>query len=308
MPTDPQHLLTFLQAQFSPDATNLTFLKEGWFSQAFGFSAGGQDYILRLNSWEVDFQKDAFAGEYLAGPGLPAPRVVRLGRFDRRLFYAITPRCPGRDLSEWDSETHRRLAPALFTALDALRRWDASALPGWGLTGGDMRGLFGSWPAYLQAIYNQKFSYDLADLAGTFFEPDLYAAVVAAMERDFCFLPAEKWLIHGDYGFDNVVSDGETVTGVLDWAEVRLGDYLYDIANLDYWGAEQGIPFARLWQERIARSNGGSGRGQGPAEPYFTERMRCYTLSMAAHDLRLSAYRNDYPDYLLAKKKAAPFL
>ncbi len=164
-----------------------------------------------------------------------------------------------------------------------------------------MRGQFSSWPEYLRAIHNPKFSYELADLAGTFFEPDLYAATVAAMERDFRYLPTHKWLMHGDYGYNNLVSDGETITGVLDWAEARLGDYLYDIANLDYWSDEDGIPYASLWQEYRAQTK------RGP-EPHFAERMRCYTLSGAAHDLRTSAYRNDYEDYLLAKRKAAPFL
>jgi aminoglycoside phosphotransferase (APT) family kinase protein len=158
MSLDPQLLLAFLQSRFSPDAAELSFLKEGWFSQAFGFSAGGQKYILRLNSWEVDFQKDAFAGEHLAGLGLPIPRILQTGRFDERLFYAIAQRCAGRDLSDWDGDTRRRLeapvpqrVPVLFAALDALYRWDASALPGWGLTGGDMHGRFASWPEYLLA-------------------------------------------------------------------------------------------------------------------------------------------------------------
>lgn len=304
MPVDPQQLLNFLRARFSAGAEDLTFLKEGWFSQAFGFLAAGQAYIVRLNSWEVDFQKDVFAGERLAGPGLPVPRVLQTGRFDARLFYAITPRCPGRDLSDWDAGTRRRLAPDLFAGLDALYRWDASTLPGWGLTDGRMHGLFPSWPAYLGAIYNQKFCYELSDLAGTFFEPDLYAAALEAQQRDFHCLPAQKWLLHGDYGYNNVISDGQTITGVLDWAEARLGDYLYDLCNLDYW-EDSGIPYIQLWQEHVAR---GGGPTRGEPEPFFEERLRCYTIGSAAHDLRLSAYRDDYEDYLLAKRKLAPYV
>jgi hygromycin-B 4-O-kinase len=231
--------------------------------------------------------------------------VIQTGRFDERLYYAITPRCPGRDLSDWDTETRRRLAPDLFACLDVLYRWDSSGLPGWGLTDGHMHGLFPSWPHYLGAIYNPKFSYELSDLAGTFFEPELYAAALAAQQRDFCYLPAQKWLIHGDFGYNNVISDGSVITGVLDWAEARLGDYLYDISNLDYWADEDAIPYAELWREYVAH---GGGPTQGEEEPHFRERLRCYTIGGGAHDLRLSAYRNDYEDYLLAKKKLAPYV
>lgn len=290
--------LAFLRSQFSPDASALVYLSQGWFSQAYAFSAGGSEYILRLNEWEVDFKKDAFAAQHLDAPDLPVPPILNTGRFDRRFFYAIAPRCPGKGIDAWDLETKRRLVPALFAALDALRRVDASSCAGWGLMDGEFKGMFPSWRAYLHAVYNQKFSYELEELADTFFEPDLYWATVAAMERLFPFLPPQKWLIHGDFGGHNIISDGERLTGVLDWAEARLGDYLFDLANLEYWS--EGIPYRELWREHAAR--------QGLEEPYFEERMRCYNLYSAACDLRLSAHRNVYGDYLFAKAKVNLFL
>jgi hygromycin-B 4-O-kinase len=299
MPESPESIRNFLQAHFHPGAEEVTFLSAGWFSQAYAFHAGGQAYIVRLNAWLVDFQKDVFAMRF-ASPTLPVPRVLFLERFDDRRYAAITPRCAGRDLSQWDADTRRRLVPQMFAILDELRAWDATSLPGWGLTGGEMQGQFTSWSAYLQAIYNQKFSYRLEDLAGTFFEPGLYQTVLAAMARDFRYLPEQKWLIHGDFGDNNLVSDGECITGVLDWAEARLGDYLFDIANLDYWSRPDGIPYAHLWHEHAAR--------QGLEEPYFAERMRCYSLYITAHGLRLSAYRDDYEDYCWAKTKAAEYV
>ena len=105
-------------------------------------------------------------------------------------------------------------------------------------------------------------------------------------------------VVHGDFGHENIISDGERITGVLDWAEARLGDPLYDIANLDYWS--EGDPFAAQWQEYATR--------HGIEEPHLAERLRCYILYSAAGDLRLSAHRNAPQDYRWARAKAVALI
>jgi aminoglycoside phosphotransferase (APT) family kinase protein len=44
----------------------------------------------------------------------------------------------------------------------------------------------------------------------------------------------QKHLVHGDFGFHNTISDGQAITGVLDWADSRLGDFLYDVVTLTF--------------------------------------------------------------------------
>jgi hygromycin-B 4-O-kinase len=298
MPDSIDVLLSFLRSHFSPTAAQLTFLSSGWFSQAYAFSADGSEYILRLNAWQVDFQKDAYAAAHLAGPDLPIPPMLRLDRFDAQRFYAITPRCPGRGMNELDAAAQLRLLPQLFDALADLHQRSTADLPGWGLTGADFRGGFASWPAYVLSLHNHKFHYTLESLEGTFFEPDFYRAVLAEVERLLPFLPAQKSIVHGDFGWHNLVSDGERLTGVLDWAEARLGDPLYDVVNLEYWSPE--IPFCELWRAYAAR--------HAIAEPNFDERRRCYILAGAAGDLRLSAHRGDFEDYCFARAKAVPLI
>lgn len=298
MPTELSDLLAYLQTHFDPSAANLEPLSAGWFSQAYAFHTVEGAYVLRLNAWAVDFQKDAWAAAHLAGPDLPIPALLRLERFDAQRWAAISPRCPGRSADGLDEAARLRLVPALFDALAALRRRPAAGCPGWGLTGGQFEGLFPSWPAYVRSLHNHKFSYSLEDLAGTFFEPELYQAVLAALESLLPLLPAQKWLVHGDFGFHNLIAQGDRLTGVLDWAEARLGDPLADVANLEYWS--KGIPYAELWREYAAR--------RGILEPNFEARLRCYILAAAAGDLRLAAHRGDAADYQWAKARAAALL
>jgi aminoglycoside phosphotransferase (APT) family kinase protein len=53
-----------------------------------------------------------------------------------------------------------------------------------------------------------------------------------------------KNLIHSNFGFHSSISDGQATTGVFDWADSHLGDFLYDVATLDSSG--EGISYGDL--------------------------------------------------------------
>src|SRR5712692_8714864 len=129
---DPTSVCAFLRANFHPQADAVSRVGAGMFSQAFSFAADQQAFIVRLNAYAEDFQKDAFAWQHFSAPTLPIPRVVRLGRFDATQFFAITERCAGRPLNAVGEAAERHVAPALFDALDTLRQADVSRHNGWG--------------------------------------------------------------------------------------------------------------------------------------------------------------------------------
>jgi len=111
-------------------------------------------------------QKDALAAaQSAAPPALPIPPVLQIGAFERTLAFAVTKRAPGVTLAALDDTALLALVPALFAALDALGQVDTRPFAGWGLTNAEGQGLFGSWPAYLHALHNQKFHYDWPALA-----------------------------------------------------------------------------------------------------------------------------------------------
>jgi hygromycin-B 4-O-kinase len=41
--------------------------------------------------------------------------------------------------------------------------------------------------------------------------------------------------VHGDFGSNNVLSDGQSITGIIDCSEAMVGDPLYDVANIFFW-------------------------------------------------------------------------
>jgi hygromycin-B 4-O-kinase len=135
----------FLGSVFSPFAEQVCWIASSWFSQVFSFIVGEKIFIIGLNPYEEDFLKDSFASNHFACPGLPVARIVQLGQFDRRNFYAITERCKGQALVDFDDKVQRQMVPALFETLDCIHRADVSHAEGWGLTNsegqGDHRGI-----------------------------------------------------------------------------------------------------------------------------------------------------------------------
>ena len=282
----------FLQEHFAKRAASVVFIGAGWFSQVFSFTAGGQGFIFRVNVYEEDFQKDALAYYHFSSPALPIPRVVRIGQFDDTRYYMITERCTGRNLNQMNADGVRQLVPRLFETLDALHCMDISRYTGWGLADAAGDGRFESWAAYLLSLYDQKFTFEWTELAQhTFLERDVYAACIEEMEQLLPYCSPVRYLIHRDFGFRNVMSDGEQITGVLDWADYGLGDFVYDVAYLDYWSSD--IPYGVLWREHAA--------SQGRDVPHLEGRMRCYQLHMALHDMAVAALQGDERGYVWSR-------
>lgn len=269
--------------QHFPDAAEASPLAAGMFSQAWAFSADGRDYVLRLNPFGEDFAKDEYACTKFTSPNLPIPRLSARGRYDETLHYAVTDRCPGVPMSRLPDAGLPPLLPDLFAKLDAIHALDARRNTGWGLTDAAFNGRFPSWEAYLRTFYNQKFDYDWPALfAGGILEERLFRELEAEMISRLPACRGYRAVVHGDYGFDNVMCDGR-VTGVLDWAEARIGDPLYDVANLDYWSR---LPLGDMWREHA-----------GDDTPDFEARMVCYLLHIGLGSMVISAHLRDERDY-----------
>lgn len=86
-----------------------------------------------------------------------------------------------------------------------------------------------------------------------------------------------------------LLSDGQKITGVLDWAESRLGDFVYDIAYLEFWSKH--ISYKQLWQEWLR------GKKLNLHLSNFEERIQCYMLHIGLGSLAIAAIQNDIQDY-----------
>ena len=149
------------------------------------------------------------------------------------------------------------------------------------------------------ALYNHKFDYDWAAMARQpFFEKNLFDEFFQEMQRRLPCCPSDRYLIHRDFGFANVMADGNRITGVLDWAEFGYGDFLYDVACLDHFS--QDIPYGALWHARA--------KSLGRVEPNFQERMQCYMLNLGLHDMAIAATLGNERSYVRGRERTRSVL
>lgn len=271
------------------------------FSSAYAFRASGRDYVIRLNSHREDFEKDALAATTIRPTGVPIPKVIKMGQInpsDPKSNFCVSEYCTGLTLSQLNlqkgAQAEREVAIEVFQLLDRVRKIDVSQAKGWGLTNKTGEGSFSSWPDYLLSLYNHKFDYDWHTLSKTtFLDAKVFAACLGELRRLSRYCPAQKWLVHGDFGFDNIVTDGQRITGVLDWGEMRLGDFLYDIAYLDFWS--KNVPYGDLWLDYA--------RKQRQEVRFFDERMRCYMLYIGLSGMVIAAAQGNEHEYRRVRER-----
>ena len=280
----PERVRPLLQERFGGDVGKLEPLAGGAFSRAFAFSAGGRGYVVRVS--EVGhaaeaFAKDDRAGRLFASPTLPIPCVVARGEWEIGQF-AVSERVPGRRVAELPAEGQRALLPALLDTLEAIGRADVAGSTGYGGWDAEGRGEHATWHAFLaHAIENRSegFYRDWhAFFETTFLERDFYEHVYRRMMDLAVDCPEERALIHNDYHFDNVLSDGARVTGVVDWGNACYGDPLYDAAWVRWvFAKDYGIDALPPLRERHGQL------------PNFAERVACYTYHVGLDDMRYFA-------------------
>ncbi|CAA9560913.1 MAG: hypothetical protein AVDCRST_MAG88-1493 [uncultured Thermomicrobiales bacterium] len=237
---DVARVRALLREQFAGEVTDVRPLAAGEFSRAFAFDAGGRAYVVRLSAFgdaAEAFAKDDYAWRHFAAPALPVPRVVATGRNGDDQF-AISERVAGERLESLPLATRRALLPAALDAVDAIGRADVGASRGYGPWGGDGHGAHRSWRDFLVAIIENSgegFYRDWHALfQDSFLERDVYEAVYRRLLRLVVHCPEDRALIHCDLHFDNILTDGRRITGVIDWANASYGDPLYDVAWLGW--------------------------------------------------------------------------
>ena len=273
-----QALITFLQTHFHPTAHHLQPLGAGMFSQAYRFETENGTFALRIGVTRETFEKDLFASERL-GQAVTIPNVLAVGEYDDTHFYCISTWLPGQILTDFDKAGTETLLPSLFENLLAMSRVPILPQTGFGILNGEgkCRKRYNSWADFLTAI--DDFPTTFTPRGGELYKSwdELYATtfldeaiVQDAYQRLTGLLPAllnEPHYVHGDFGYENALAEENRLTAILDWAELRCGDWLYDLAyviyhdplDVDYisafeqWADKRGLIIPNL-QERIQGS------------------------------------------------------
>ena len=283
----------FLRQHFHPDSRLGDFLGGGVFSQAYAFDTPAGAFVIRIGENAENFRKDKLAYHLFTAPDLPIPRVFETGQIEGRQ-YAVSKRMPGQRLSEQGAEAAQSTLPSLLRTADALRLVKLPSTTGFGILDGTGKARHAyrhwrdyvlgvhDWPATFTARAGETYRNWDALFAETFLEKPVFEEVFAKMRDLSRHCPNEKHLVHGDFGYDNVLSENGQITAVLDWAEMRCGDFLYDIAYLDYYDTP--LDYTEAFGEHYASKK--------LSVPHFAERIQCYKLHIFLGNVFLEANRN----------------
>ncbi|MBV8809359.1 MAG: aminoglycoside phosphotransferase family protein [Acidobacteriaceae bacterium] len=256
--------------------SELAPISEGEESQAYRFRSGTRAYVLRLNPDSVGFQKDAFVYRTFAPRDLPVPKVIRIGEIDHQ-FYCISESLPGVTLQELKREDLPLLLGPTAQILELIAKSDLGETSGFGTFDKDGTGTYESWRNFLSSIadrdrYNWEAVGKLVD--STEIRRSLTRLVALAGR-----CPETRALVHGDFGSNNVLTDGRRITGVIDWSEALFGDPLYDVANTFYW---------RTWLDCMEEQARYFEAHLDPS-PALSDRLLCYQLRIGLAEIYQNA-------------------
>lgn len=300
-PLDRTTVAAFVSQHLGAPVEDVRTLRPGEICTVFAYTLARARYVIRFSPWASGFAHDRLAHERFASAGIPIPRIIEIGRF-RDLAFAIAPYVPGRTIQRLSPAEQAALAPALVAMVDGIHQLDVSATTGYGEMDGDGLGRFASWAAYLEAIAEE----DPTDFYGrwshlydtSFLERPLCEQLLARMSALLPALPPVRVLVHGDAGFDNVLVDGERISAVLDWANMKYGDFLFDVAWLNFWPSP--VPFADLFSRYYAE--------RGRVVPLYAERLSCYTCYIGLVALLFFAHTDQRAPYNWVRERVRTLL
>ncbi len=281
-----EQVLALLGQHFSTPVTDLVPVEGGQVARTFAFRTGAQEYIIRFNNdtmLDSNLPKEVYLMRKFAGTGIPFPPILHVGRLGY-LHFAISRKMPGQMLEALSPQEVRDLLPQMLDILATIHNVDVSNTQGYGGFGYRGEGHFPSWSDHLHMIAREEGEndyfgkwYNLFD--ETFLERDLYYDLYQRMCDLLAYCPEDRYLIYGSLSLRNVLAQDGKITAVLDWLDAGYGDFVYDIAVLDFWSSWLGMreAFQEYYQQRQWEL------------PFFAERLLCYECHHALGGLRFFA-------------------
>ena len=284
---------SWLATRHDGAVSDLAPVDGGFWSSAFVYRVGAEEFVFRISDMREGFEIDA-AAMLFAGPDLPVPTVVEIGSA-LGAYFAISRRHFGRFIEASSVQEAEGVGIALETLLAALR--SVPATPGdpvlW-YDAGASAGL--TWRGWLLSGLvddpKARVSGWRAKLASNPRIDALFESCESRIRRLLPSCPERRDLVHGDLLHQNVLvadDDAARVTAIFSWKCSVRGDFLFDVAWCTFWGAwHAAISATDLWHRTLAAADLREG-------DLVDAQLRhhCYELQIAASHLGWQAWTGD---------------
>ncbi|MBT3269641.1 phosphotransferase [Candidatus Poribacteria bacterium] len=287
-----EQIAVWLASRHDAEVRDLVPLTGGFWSSAYAYRVGADEFVLRLSDMSEGFAIDRAAMRF-AGPNLPIPAVVDVGKA-LGLNYAISERHHGRFIETASTEEGGAVGSALSTLLAAMRA--VPTTPSDRVNWHDPQASVGvDWRSWLSngLVDNPdaRVSGWRDKLAQDSHIDDVFKTAESRIHELLPACPERRDLVHGDLLHQNVLvsDDASQATAIFSWKCSALGDFLYDVAWCTFWSDwHPGIAAADIWNRTLAASD-------------LTEndllnasiRHHCYELQIGATHLGWHAWTGD---------------
>ena len=273
-----QQLLQFLTEKYG-SKPQWAPIAEGMESRVLTFIWGDQQYILRVNPNQSGFQKDRWCFQQFHSEELPIPEILEIGSFSSHYAYCLSRRLPGITLKDSAIPTLQQLTPYVSQVWKVIHQSLLPSSEGFGPFNECGHATFSSWQSFLQSTIRGKDQQWDHLFASNLLDATALQPVMQSYLRLTGHCPEERKLVHGDFGSNNVLTDGKKITGVLDWDCALYGDPLFDVAGSFFWSPWldcMGIQ-SEFFQQTLRN------------EANFAVRLQCYQLRCGLEEIHENA-------------------
>lgn len=206
----------------------------------FASDAAGEQFVFKFEiGKEFEPERAAELTRRLLEVGYPAPRYRLFGEA-MGLKYSIQTRMPGKP---WQAVTRATLDHVL-----AINRLQAGlgAVP----TGEP----FPAWPArVVEGVLVGFKRYCVIDTLRHHSEATaaLLRTLQELVKRHASEVPAARDIVHWDFHRGNILTDGDRITGVVDWEGACSGDRGFDLATYIFYSFEENDTREFLWPKAL---------------------------------------------------------
>jgi hygromycin-B 4-O-kinase len=289
-----------LKEVFDESVTQVSSIEMGQLSKVFSFMAKDKCYVVHFRNNEESFIKADYM--YKAhGDKLLIPQVVKTGKIDE-IFFSISDKIKGKPISSYSASEQNIIINDVAKHFTNMSHIDIESSKGFGLIFPNGLASYKSWGEVLAGFFREDqegFYKDWTKLyKQSFLEKSLFQEGYLAMMELSKYSPGKPYLVHGDFHLWNMLSDGNRVTGLVDWELAMYGDFMFDLGVLHLWTPHLDFPqkVRNLWLE------------VGSDIIYFEERLRCHMLFKAIDGLRFYAKQEAKPSYDYIREKVVTLL
>ncbi|PUA37667.1 aminoglycoside phosphotransferase family protein [Paenibacillus elgii] len=285
-----EEALGYLRQIEGEGVSDVTPIDMGELSKVYSYTKNGRDLVIHFKNDPETLKKVKFISDQFASCGVPMPRIFEVGTCGGA-HYSIAEKVAGTPIVAQAGPDIRGVLPDLvrqFTRMNQIRVEPCSGF-GWIRPSGE--GSAKTWAEFLASTFDveqEGFYHGWTSLfESSFLEKDVFDRIYAAMMERIGYAPKERYLVHGDFHFGNMLSQNHAVTGIVDWEMAMYGDFMFDLAVLHVWAPIAQFPqrVREAWAE------------EGRSIPYFEERLLGYQLFKGLDGLRFYAKKGDRPAY-----------